>query len=245
MKKQNNIWSLLIFSVFIATPILGQDAAAIPPEAPGDTANLPVVPNDPDAESVGRTRTADENIQTVLLDDFEIPQGWHTQIPLDFGISRELYRDGGPKEIQNENNKFVLGIKTIFFRRNFGWMSIDRPYPLTLRNVVKNFSFWLVGRNRRHVISVKVRDVQGNRMRLPAGEMKWQGWKKVMVPVTDPVVQFDPLINRKGLDVLGFHVDFKADDITTAEPYYLYFDYFTASMNFQPSQAQDDMVDNW
>lgn len=223
-----------------------QDTSVISPDAsPEDTANLPVIPTDPEAESVGATHAADEVLRTILIDDFEVPQGWIPSIPLDFGISKILYRDGAPKEIASDNNKYVLGVKTVFFRRNFGWMSIDRPYPVALRNVVKSFSLWVVGRNFNHKLFIKIRDIMGNRMRIPAGAMRWQGWKKLIVPVTDPVIQFDYKINRRGLDLLGFHIAFEAEDIVPTEPYYIYFDYLTATMNFVQTQAEDDMIDSW
>jgi len=230
----------------VVNETLQQDAGVISPEAPPeDTANLPVIPTDPDSESVGITHTADEIIRTILVDDYEVPQGWMPSIPLDFGISKILYRDGAPKEIASDNNKYVLGVKTMFFRRNFGWMSIDRPYPVSIRNFVKSFSLWVVGRNLRHRLYIKVRDILGHRMRVPAGEMRWQGWKKLIVPVTDPVTQFEYKINRRGLDFLGFHLAFEAEDIVVPEPYYIYFDYLTATINFVHTQAEDDMIDTW
>ena len=245
---KNKKYIILLLALFITNNVLAQEAAQAPiaPDAPPeDTGNLPIVETDPDAASVGAPRVADETLTTILIDDFEVPQGWIPNIPLDFGISKILYREGSPQEITADNNKTVLGLKTIFFRRNFGWMSVDRPYPLSIRNIVRNFSIWIAGRNRRNVFFVKVRDMSYNKMRLSGGEMRFQGWKKVNVPVTDSVDQFNPLRNSNGLDFLGFHMSFNAEDISTSEPYYIYFDQFTASMNMAATQADDDMSDDW
>ena len=219
----------------------------IPPDNAQDAANMAIIPNDPEASGVGTSKVADENLQTVLVDDFEIPHGWQSQIPFDYGISRVLFRDGAPQAIAGENNKMVLGVKTVFFRRNYGWMSIDRPFPIMIRSVVKNFTLWAVGRSRNHVLSIKVRDLDNNQMRIKAGngEMRWQGWRKLIIPVPDPVVQYNPIYNRRGLDVFGFQIDFVAQDINVNEPSFFYFDYFTATVNFAGSQVLDDMVDNW
>ena len=245
---KNKKYIILLLALFITNNVLAQEAAQAPiaPDAPPeDTGNLPIVETDPDAASIGAPRVADETLTTILIDDFEVPQGWVPNIPLDFGISKILYREGSPQEIAADNNKTVLGLKTIFFRRNFGWMSVDRPYPLSIRNIVRNFSIWIAGRNRRNVFFVKVRDMSYNKMRLSGGEMRFQGWKKVNVPVTDSVDQFNHLRNSNGLDFLGFHMSFNAEDISTSEPYYIYFDQFTASMNMAATQADDDMSDDW
>ena len=245
---KNKKYIILLLALFITNNTLAQDAAQAPiaPDAPpADTGNLPVIDTDPDAQNIGAPRVADETLTTVLIDDFEVSQGWIPNIPLDFGISKVLYREGSPQEIATDVNKMVLGLKTVFFRRNFGWMSVDRPFPLSIRNVVRNFSIWIAGRNRRNVFFVKVRDMSYNKMRLSGGEMRFQGWKKVNVPVTDSVDQFNPLRNSNGLDFLGFYISFNAEDITTTEPYYIYLDQFTASMNMAATQADDDMSDDW
>ncbi|MGL4562909.1 MAG: flagellar filament outer layer protein FlaA [Brevinema sp.] len=263
MKKQNNL--LVLLFVLLAVPLLySQDQAVDPatdnqtqttqPETvitPQDTtqttANLPVIENDPEVtnQNIGAARTAEEILQTILLDDFEVPQGWKPSIPLDFGISRSIYREGGPQEIITENNKMTLGVKTFFFKRNFGWMSIDKNFPIDIKNIVRSFSVWVVGRNRTHKLYIKVRDLNNDHMRLPAGEMKWRGWKKVIVPVSDSVIQNSAKHNNKGLDFFGFHVSFNAEDILVSEPYFLYFDYLTATVNMGQQSRVDDMIDDW
>ncbi len=238
--KNKNI-ALFIGMLMTTTVVFGQNN----PINPGQTDNLEVVGNDPDAANFAAPIVADEELTTVLVDNFEVPQGWKPSIPLDFGTSKAMYKDGSPQEIAGDNNRSVLGVKTIFFRRNYGWMSIDKPYPLSLKNVVRGFSVWIAGRNTRHTFFIKVRDLVNNRMRLPGGEMRFQGWKKINVPVSGAVVQSRPSSNTYGLDFLGFHISFVADDIITTEPYLVYFDYLTASMNLAPSQATDDMSDDW
>lgn len=254
MKKRNTMLSLLLVLFLVAPQLHSQDEQAqqsevviTPQESLNDIANLPVVPNDPQVleENIGSPRTAEAILQTILLDNFEVPQGWKPDIPLDFGIARSIYREGAPEEIASENNKMVLGVKTFFFRRNFGWMSIDKNYPIMLKNVVRSFSLWIAGRNRRHKFFIKVRDINHDYMRLPAGEMRWRGWKKVIVPVGDAVIQQTPKHNTQGLDFLGFHIDFNAEDIVVTEPYFIYFDYLTASVNMGQNPHADDMVDDW
>ncbi|MGL4388828.1 MAG: flagellar filament outer layer protein FlaA [Brevinema sp.] len=255
MKK--NYLLILVF-LCLAVPAFSQDQATpenqqtqeqATPTQNNDPAisNLPVVENDPEVinQNKGAVATAEEVLQTILLDDFEIPQGWKPNIPLDFGISRSIYRDGGPQEMASDSNKMTLGVKTFFFKRNFGWMSIDRSFPMGLKSVVRSFSLWVIGRNRTHKLYIKVRDLNGDHMRLPAGEMKWRGWKKVIIPVSDSVIQVSAKHNNRGLDFFGFHIAFEAEDILVSEPYFLYFDYLTATINMGQNAQADDMVDNW
>ncbi len=242
--KNKNI-ALFIGMLMTTTVVFGQNNPIEPGQAPNDTGNFARVDTDPDAGNFASPIVADEELTTVLIDSFEVPQGWQPSIPLDFGISKAMYKEGSPQELAGDNNRSVLGVKTIFFRRNYGWMSVDKPYPMSLKSVVRAFSIWISGRNTRHTFFIKVRDLVNNRMRLPGGEMRFQGWKKVNVPVSGAVVQTRPGSNTYGLDFLGFHINFIADDIITTEPYHMYFDYLTASMNLAPSQAADDISDDW
>ncbi len=159
MKNKNTI--LVLFMMLSAVSAYAQDTATtdnagvvetstqnpdaqagagnnpIEPQAPpDDTANLPVIPTETNKVNTGIPLVADEKITTVLVDNFELPQGWTSDIPLDFGISRLLYRDGAPREVADSSNKMVMGVKTVFFKRNFGWMDINRPYPITLNSIV-------------------------------------------------------------------------------------------------------------
>lgn len=250
---KNKKYIVLLIALFLMNSSIFAQDGAVPAQqnpispgiAPDDTGNLPIVPTDPDATGVGAPKVADQSLTTVLIDDFEVPQGWAASIPLDFGVSHILYKDGSPQEIANDNNKMVLGVKAVFFRRNYGWMSIDRSYPLKIKHIVNNFSIWASGRNKRHTLFIKVRDILNNRMRLSAGEMRFQGWRKLVVPVSDAVIQFDPVPNNRGLDFLGLHIAFQAEDISTIVPYYVYFDQLTASMNMVSTQADDDVLDDW
>ncbi|MGL4367249.1 MAG: flagellar filament outer layer protein FlaA [Brevinemataceae bacterium] len=247
MRKQK-YFGLIVLLLCSFIPSFGQDQQTQNNQSAGTPAGtnaLPIVPSDPNQEKIGFSATAGEEIKTFLLEDFELPQGWIASIPLDFGISKVLYKDGAPKEIASDTNKTMLGIKTIFFRRIFGWMSIDRPFPTILDKVVKNISVWVVGRNRRHTLFAKIRDITGNRMRVPAGQMNWQGWKNVVIPMTPPIVQFDAKANKRGLEFYGFHINFEAEDIVVNDPYYLYLDYVTASMNDASTQYENDVLDNW
>lgn len=251
--KNRKFGILLLALIFMNVVLNAQDAtqevnqdAVLPGAPPDDTGNFPIIESDENESLVGVRDVADENLETILLDNFEFAQGWIPNIPLDFGISSILYRDGGPQEIVSDNNKMVLGIKTIFFRRNYGWMSIDRPYPLIIRNVVEKFSVWIFGQNRRHKIFVRVKDLLGNKLNVSGEEMNFKGWKKVDMVVKDPVIQYDPIIRGRGLSVLGFLVSFIAEDMLTTEPYYLYFDQFSAVISMNTDiVAPDDMVNDW
>lgn len=255
MKNKSIVLSIFL-GVFLASQAFSQQEAnnvattaekSVTPQSPEqNVSNLTLDQDDPDVlNQAVQASVSDAVIKTVLLDDFETPQGWQSEIPFDFGVTSLIYKPGSPEEIASEANNLVLGVKVLFFRRNFGWMDVNRPYPLAIRNVVRTFSLWVAGRNRRHELFLKVRDIHNNRMKISLGEMVWQGWKKVIAPVKYPVVQFDSKISRKGLDFFGFHIEFNGEDIVVTEPYYIYFDYLTATMDFTETIDSDDMADDW
>ncbi|MGL4393855.1 MAG: flagellar filament outer layer protein FlaA [Brevinema sp.] len=249
--KKNYLLTLLFVCLASPALVFSQDEAtpgAAPTTTnPNSSEGLRVVDNDPEVleRNKGAALTAEEVLQTILLDDFEIAQGWKPSIPLDFGISRSIYREGSPQELSSENNKMALGVKTFFFKRNFGWMSVDRNYPMDIKSIVRSFSVWVIGRNRSHQLFIKVRDINNDHMRIPAGEMRWYGWKKLIVPVGDSVRQYSSKHNKKGLDFFGFHIAFEAEDIVVTDPYFLYFDYLTATVNLGQNPQADDMKDDW
>jgi hypothetical protein len=202
---------------------------------------------DTDAGETARRTVATELVQTLLIDDFETAGEWASYMPRDYGVTRAMRREGGPRELFGEDNRYVLGVKTEFMRRDWSWISINPARPTKVKGITKSLSVWVVGRNYRHTLSFVVRDYLDRLRVLSAERMIWVGWKKVVLNVPDTVEQENyKVTEERGLTFVGFRVDFNPEDML-GRPYYIYFDYLTADTDLFTEQSQnpDDMLDSW
>lgn len=192
---------------------------------------------------------ASELVQTLLVDDFEAAGEWTAFVPRDYGIAIAIRREGAPMELETvkDRNKFVMGIKVEFMKRDWSWCSITPAKPLRIKGITKSISVWTVGRNYKHVLSFVFRDYLDKIKVLRAERMIWVGWKNVTVNIPDTIEQENYKISEeRGLTFVGFRLDFEPDDIL-GRPFYTYFDYMTADVDLfsEKNQNPDDMIDNW
>ncbi len=199
------------------------------------------------ANQTADKKVATELVKTLLIDDFETPGEWSSFMPRDFGVTRAMRRDGGPSQIQSDKNKYVLGVKTEFMKREWSWLSVTPAQPTKVKGITKSLSVWVVGRNYRHTLSFVIKDYLGHVKYLTAERMIWVGWKPVSINIPDTIQQENYKISEdRGITFVGFRIDFEPEDMM-GRPYYIYFDYLTADTDLFSEQNQnpDDMMDSW
>jgi hypothetical protein len=192
-------------------------------------------------------KVATELVQTLLVDDFETAGEWSAFIPRDYGIAMAIRRDGAPKDLLSDKNKYVLGIKVDFMRRDWSWVSINPAKPIKIKGITKTLSIWVVGRNYKHTLIVVLKDYLDKIKYLRSEKMIWVGWKKVNINIPDTIEQENYKITEdRGITFMGFRVEFDPDDML-GRPFYTYFDYLTADADLfsEKNQNPDDMMDNW
>jgi hypothetical protein len=198
------------------------------------------------AESADK-KVATELVQTLLVDDFETAGEWSAFIPRDYGIAMAIRRDGAPKDMLSERNKYVLGIKVDFMKRDWSWVSINPAKPIKIKGITKTLSIWVVGRNYKHTLIVVLKDYLDKLKYLRSEKMIWVGWKKVNINIPDTIEQENYKITEdRGITFMGFRIEFDPDDML-GRPFYTYFDYLTADADLfsEKNQNPDDMMDNW
>ena len=199
------------------------------------------------AQQTADKKVATELVKTLLIDDFEEAGEWSSFMPRDFGLTRAMRREGAPRQIQSTNNRYVLGVKTEFMKRDWSWITVKPAQPTKIKGITKSLTVWVVGRNYRHTLNFVLRDYLGHIKFLTAGEMIWVGWKPVTVNIPDTIKQQNYKISdERGIEFLGFRIDFDPQDIL-GRPFYVYFDWLTADTDLFSEQNQnpDDMMDNW
>ncbi len=199
------------------------------------------------ASETSDKKVATELVQTLLVDDFEEAGEWAAYMPRDYGVAIAMRREGGPKDLVSDKNKYVLGIKVEFMKRDWSWVSITPARPIKIKGITKTISLWVVGRNFKHTLFLVLKDYLDNVKFLKAEKLIWVGWKQVNINIPDTIDQENYKITEdRGITFLGFRIEFDPDDLL-GRPYFTYFDYLTADTDLfsEKNQNPDDMLDNW
>lgn len=192
-------------------------------------------------------KVATELVQTLLVDDFETAGEWSAFIPRDYGVAVAMRREGGPRDLVSDKNRYVLGIKVEFMKRDWSWCSITPAKAIKIKGLTKTISIWLVGRNYKHNLNLVLKDYLDRMKYIKSERMIWVGWKQVNINIPDTIEQENYKISEdRGVTFLGFRVEFDPDDML-GRPFYTYMDYLTADTDLfsERNQNPDDMMDNW
>ncbi len=207
------------------------------------------------AANLGRD-TAQQRLQEISVSKFEDSGFWRVYMPIDQGVIEARRFEGGPlakQPLAEEEaigiatpDRYVLGVKASFFRRQNAEIYIQPIRPLQIPGITKTISVWVVGRNNNHLLSVVVADYFGNVNVLRMGRLNFSGWKQLTTTVPPTLVQRDfHYSDRMGVQILGFMIE--PELMETYGTYYVYFDGLTALTDLfaEESRDPDDMIDSW
>jgi hypothetical protein len=208
-----------------------------------------------DPDNLG-TDTAQQALQEVSVTRFEDPGFWRVGVPSDQGIITHRRLEGAPAgkepiEAEEEagieaQDRYVLGVKTTFYRRGSTTISVEPIRPLPVPGITKTLSVWVVGRNFNHDLYVRVQDPFGNRNTVYMGRLNFSGWKQMSAPIPTTLRQRDTHYqDQTGLQVIGFLIEPALEE--TFGSYYVYFDDLRAITDLFPEESRDpdDMLDAW
>jgi len=241
--------------------------AAQPAAAPtGATTAQPAEVGAPNAAQIG-VDTAQQKLKEVSIDQFEAAGFWTASMSNDEGIVTDRLFEGRPAGSAAEPladpryvglapdvvNKYVLGVRTDFYRRGYNEIDITATRPIPVEGIAKTVSVWVVGRNYNHTLVLVVQDFFGHDYDLTMGKLNFQGWKKLTVAIPPQsgdgqtgIVQTNfHFNNHAGIKVVGFKILCDPDeDFGT---YYIYFDDMRAVTDLfaEDNRDPDDMQDNW
>ena len=201
------------------------------------------------------TDTGRQLLREMLLTSFEDPTLWRISIPEDEGNITVRRIFGGPseKEIleQEEQNifptdEYVLGIKTEFYQRSETVINMDLQKAMFIPGIAKKLSLWVLGRDKQHMLSARVLDMDGNIFTLPIAQLNFNGWKKLEVIIPEGFSQEDLRRgNFYGMYLLGLKIDTHFED--TIGSYYIYFDDLRVVRDamIDANKSEDDISDGW
>jgi hypothetical protein len=200
--------------------------------------------------------SAQQKLVEVSVTKFEDIAYWNSTMPLDDGFIQIRRFEGAPlaKEALagevasnvKERDKYVLGAKVQYIKRNMGSFCIFPVKPLPIEGITKTLSVWVVGRNYNHNLKILIRDYSGRQMELSIGKLNFMGWKKLTVAIPPRIMQSEHhFSNLRGIQFIGFRVE--SDLLESYGTYYIYFDDLRAvtDMFDEEYRDQDDMTDSW
>ena len=207
------------------------------------------------AERLGKDQ-AQQDLVEVSVSKFEDVAFWGSSMMLDDGIIVIRRFEGSPLEKQpipgeessniEEVDRYVLGSKTIFFRRAKSSVSIFPVRPIPVEGITKMISVWVVGRNFNHTLKVIIADYFNQRREITMGKMNFMGWKQMTAAIPPRIVQdeFHYAVDR-GVKIVGFKIEF--DLLESYGTYYTYFDDLRAVTDLfaETYRDADDMTDGW
>jgi len=221
---------------------------------------------EPDPNTIG-VDTAQQKLKEVSIDKFEAAGFWKAFISSDEGYTQYRLFEGGPAAKANEPipderyvgidpkvaDKFVLGVRTDFFRRGYNEIKIIADKPIPIEGITKTVSVWVAGRNFNHVIKIILQDAFNTQFELTLGKLNFQGWKKLTVAIPPQnmdgksgIIQRNFHFNsRMGIKIVGFKIE--CDPMEAFGTYYLYFDDLRAVSDLfaEDYRDPDDMSDTW
>lgn len=176
MKVRVNVF--LVAFVFFAAQLYAQQNQAPPAQA------QPLNDGAVAAPMANNTGIDLSKYKKVMIDDFENAELWEVEIPRDSGFAVTEKKEGGPRNIKNDQNRYVLGLKVSFFKTGSSAVALKPVRPVVIQDIVKGFSIWAVGRGFPNELKVLFKEPVGRQFRaISLGKLSFYGWQKLEAPL--------------------------------------------------------------
>ncbi len=156
------------------------------------------------------------------------------------GYPKTGYFDGIPNSLKllrrnDDSDPKVFGVKIAFNRKGDNWFEVypskdGEPYEIPFIGTVTQMDFWVWGANYNYYLEVLVRDANGTVHVLPAGSLRFQGWKNLIVNIPGWMVQHSALRSGpENLRFVGYRIRSDAEEYV--DNYVVYFDQIKFTCN--------------
>jgi len=247
MKFYQKIVSIIL--LFISFALYAQQ--------PTEPQNQPTQPSREDVQS-------QSPLVQVDLEDFEEAEDWYAKSTSPLGETKtlKLVQRGEIRATDDENMRppegealsvevdpnnpnHILGVKTYFVDRGFDRVEVKPPHPYVLKGKVRQFSIWVLGRNYRHTMYLKIRDYRGTIHKIRLGRLDFFGWRKFTVAVPGWIPQSTRFaLIDKNLQFLSIFV--VSDTHEVGGEFYFYVDGLKALVDkSELVYPGSEIKDNW
>lgn len=250
MKFYQKIVSIIL--LFISFALYAQQ--------PTEPQNQPTQPTQPSREDV----QSQSPLVQIDLEDFEEAEDWYAKSTSPLGETKtlKLVQRGEIRATDDENMRppegealsvevdpnnpnHILGVKTYFVDRGFDRVEVKPPHPYVLKGKVRQFSIWVLGRNYRHTMYLKIRDYRGTIHKIRLGRLDFFGWRKFTVAVPGWIPQSTRFaLIDKNLQFLSIFV--VSDTHEVGGEFYFYVDGLKALVDkSELVYPGSEIKDNW
>ncbi|WP_294429571.1 flagellar filament outer layer protein FlaA [uncultured Treponema sp.] len=205
-----------------------------------------------------------DNFDNVGSQDYQVPgrlgssnteaYNWTWAVQASHYIDKEKgfpkmgYFEGQPNSLKYFNKEGetpkVLGVQTSYIRKGEHWFEVypekdGKPFEIPFIGTVTQIDFWVWGANYLYFIDLLVRDADGRVYTLPAGNLAFNGWRNIIVPIPSSVRQHSRL--RSGpvaMTFVGFRV--RTDPDEYVDDFNIFFDQLKFTTN-----ALSDVFDGY
>lgn len=153
-----------------------------------------------------------EPLLRIRLENFEEAEDWRARATSPLGETRvlKMLQRGFIKDVFDESSvpeeqkdgkwvatnqeekigkNHILGVKTYFANRGFDRVEISPPHEYVIKGKLRQLSVWVLGRNYRHTLFVKLRDYKGTVHKIRLGKLDFFGWRKLTASIPGFVPQ--------------------------------------------------------
>lgn len=159
------------------------------------------------------------------------------------GYPKFGYFNGIPNSLKvfqkGDSEPKVLGVNVSYNRKGDNWFEIiptkdGKTFEIPFVGNVDHLDFWVWGANYLYYLEVMVRDANGRVHVFPACNMRFNGWKNVIVKLPGWLTQHSRLRSGpKNLSFVGFRV--RSDAAEYVDDFTIYFDnlkYMSNSLSY-------------
>ena len=149
------------------------------------------------------------------------------------------------EEVTQGQLNHVLGVKTYFCNAGFDRVEVSPPHEYILDGKPRQFSIWVLGRNYRHTLFIKLKDYRGQVHKLRMGQLNFFGWRKLTITVPGWLPQSSrySLLNNR-LHFVSLYV--VADTHETIGNFYFYIDNLRYTTDIsEDNYPGSEIKDNW
>ncbi len=182
----------------------------------------------------------EKSMETVLIDNFdtegEMEWTWKIQASrfIADGYPLISYFDGISNSLlpfvkEGEPAPKVLGGKVKYKRKGDNWFEIypskdDKPFEIPFRGNVSQLDFWVWGSDYLYFMDILVRDAEGSVHIIPAGNLKFYGWKNIILKIPGYLRQSSSYhsFGNNSMTFVGFR--FRADSAEHADDFSVFID---------------------
>ena len=141
---------------------------------------------------------AGQGLYIEVLEDFEDAEDWKAKStsPIYPSKTLKLIQRGEIRSTSDDNSSppleesyslsqspdnpnHILGVKGYFQDQGFDRVEVSPPQEYRIRGKARQFSIWVLGRNFRHTLYIKLRDYRGKIHKLRLGRLNFFGWRKL------------------------------------------------------------------